>query len=57
VNLVNLYDGRYPEEFVDQYLGHYRMTAEEFDATLDRWVNRDLFEKVDGRWKPLFKVS
>ena len=56
VNLVNLYDGRYPEEFIDQYLGHYRMSPSEFDAVLDRWANRGLFEKIDGRWRPLFKV-
>ena len=56
VNLVNLYDGQYPEAFIDQYLDYYRMTTGEFDAVLDRWANRDLFEKVDGRWRLLFKV-
>jgi N-acetyl sugar amidotransferase len=56
VNLVNLYDGHYPEEFIDLYLDYYQMTSEEFDAVLDRWANRDLFEKVEGRWRPLFKV-
>ncbi len=57
VNLVNLYDGQYPDEFIDQYLDYYRMTAEEFDAVLDRWANRSLFEKVDGRWRPMFRVE
>jgi len=56
VNLVNLYDGHYPEEFISQYLNHYRMSIQEFDAALDSWANRDLFEKIDGRWRPLFKV-
>jgi len=28
----------------------------EFDAALDRWANRDLFDKEDGYWKPLFTV-
>jgi hypothetical protein len=32
------------------------MTAEEFDAALDRWANTELLEKVDGRWQPLFTV-
>ena len=56
VNLVNLYDGHYPEEFIDQYLDYYRMSAAEFDAVLDKWANRDLFDKVDGRWRPRFRV-
>jgi N-acetyl sugar amidotransferase len=56
VNLVRLYDGQYPDQFLDQYLAYYEMTMEEFDAVLDRWVNRQLFEKRDGRWKPLFTV-
>jgi N-acetyl sugar amidotransferase len=57
VNLVRLYDGHYPEEFMAQYLGYYRMTQSEFDAVLDRYANRDLFEKIDGRWKPKFTVA
>lgn len=56
VNLVRLYDGWFPEEFMDTYLSYYEMTREEFDAVLDKWANRDLFEKVDGRWAPKFTV-
>lgn len=56
VNLVRMYDGHYPEEFINAYLDYYEMTAEEFDSVLDRWANRDLFAKVDGRWQPLFTV-
>ena len=33
------------------------VTQEEFDAVLDRWVNRDLFEKIDGRWQPTFSTE
>ncbi len=57
VNLVNLYDGHFPEESVAQYLDYYRMTRREFDAVLDRWANRRLFRKLHGRWRPLFKVA
>jgi len=57
VNLVRLYDGQYPEEFVPTYLEYYQMTRQEFDAVLDRWVNKDLFEKKEGRWAPLFTVE
>lgn len=57
VNLVRLYDGWFPEEFMDTYLEYYEMTREEFDAVLDRWANTDLFEKVDGRWSPKFTIA
>lgn len=57
VNLVRLYDGQYPEDFVPLYLDYYGMTQDEFDAVLDRWANRALFEKVDGRWTPTFTVA
>lgn len=55
-NLVRLYDGIYPEEFIELYLTYYRMTLNEFDDVLDRYANKDLFKKIDGRWKPEFVV-
>jgi len=57
VNLIRLYDGHYPEEFIELYLTYYRMTLNEFDEVLDSYANKDLFEKIDGRWKPKFVVT
>lgn len=57
VNLVRLYDGHYPEEFMQLYLNYYRMTQAEFDYVLDRYANKELFDKFDGRWKPKFVVA
>jgi N-acetyl sugar amidotransferase len=56
VNLVRLYDGQYPEEFIELYLHYYGMTQNEFDDVLDCYANKELFEKIDGRWKPRFMV-
>jgi len=56
VNLVRLYDGHYPEEFMQSYLNYYRMTQVEFDHVLDRYANKELFDKDDGCWKPKFLV-
>jgi len=56
VNLVRLYDGLYPEPFILEYLDYYQMTAAEFDAVLDRWTNKDLFQKINNRWKPQFTI-
>lgn len=57
VNLVKLYDGHYPEEFLELYLDYYQMTQKEFDAVLDRWANKDLFENRNGRWIPKFTID
>jgi N-acetyl sugar amidotransferase len=57
VNLVRLYDGHYPEEFMQLYLNYYRMTQAEFDHVLDRYANKELFDKFDGRWKPKFVMA
>lgn len=57
INLVKLYDGQYPEEYIDLYLDYYQMTKEEFDAVLDRWANKELFEKKNGRWVPKFTID
>ena len=57
VNLVRIYDGHYPEEFIQQYLAYYRMTQAEFDQVIDRYANQELFERIDGRWRPKFVVA
>lgn len=57
VNLVRLYDGQYPAEFISTYLDYYQMSQEEFNAVIDKFANAQLFEKVNGMWKPRFKVS
>jgi hypothetical protein len=56
VNLVRIYDGHYPEEFIDLYLDYYQMTLEEFNQVIDRYSNKDLFEKKNNRWYPRFTV-
>ena len=56
VNLVRLYDGQYPEEFIDDYLEYYQISMSEFDDVLDIYANKDLFEKIDGRWQPMFEI-
>ena len=57
VNLVNLYDGEYPEKFIDLYLNYYEMNIEEFNEVLDKWANKDLFFKENDRWQPNFLVN
>jgi hypothetical protein len=56
LNLVRLYDGHYPEEFIHLYLDYYQMSKVEFDAVLDRYANKELFDKTNGRWAPKFQI-
>ena len=54
LNLVKMYDNSYPTDLIDTYLDYYKMTKEEFDAVLDKYANKELFEKVDGIWQPKY---
>ena len=57
LNLVKIYDNMYPSEHIDKYLDYYKMSKEEFDVVIDKWVNKDLFFKEDGIWNPKFEVG
>lgn len=48
--LVAQYDECYPEQYIDTYLDYYQITREELDAIFDKWANKDLLHKVNGRW-------
>ena len=51
INLVKLYDGLFPEQFLDLYLDYYRMSEEDFLDVLDSWANKEILEKIDGKWQ------
>ncbi len=57
INLVQMYDNAYPHELIDTFLDYYGMTKNEFDSVLDNYVNKDLFEKIEGIWQPKFEVG
>jgi N-acetyl sugar amidotransferase len=57
VNLVRLYDGQYPNQYLEQYLDYFEMSEAEFEEVLDKWANKDLFEKKNKIWQPKFTVE
>lgn len=57
LNLVRMYDNFYPEPFIEMYLKYFEMSKYEFDEVLDKWTNKNLFEKIDGIWSPKFEVG
>ena len=56
VQLVSMYDHQSPEKFYDDYCDYYKMSKNDFIETLDKWVNKDLFEKRN-KWTPKFKIK
>ena len=56
INLANLYDNYFPEEHIEQILDYYEMSLEEFKQNLDKWANKDLFEKKNDKWVPKYKI-
>lgn len=57
VNLVRLYDGQFPSEYLESYLEYFDMTEDAFMAVLDKWANEDILEKKNGFWTPKFEVT
>ncbi len=54
---VNEFDGLCGEKYIEKACKYLSITKEEFWEVVDRYVNTDLFEKVDGKWKPKFTVG
>jgi N-acetyl sugar amidotransferase len=54
---VNEYDGLCGEKYIQKACDYLSITKEEFWEVVDKYVNRDLFEKVDGKWTRKFTVG
>jgi len=57
MELVRVYDARFPEEYLPRYLEYFEMSEGEFQDVLDKWANRDLLKKVNGRWVQNFEIG
>ena len=55
--LINEYDGKCGKQYIDEFCKYIEITEEEFWNTVDQYVNKELFEKKDGKWIPKFKVG
>ena len=58
INLVNLFDGKYPENSIIKIIDYYEIDRKDFDDNIDKWVNKKLFQKNSNTkiWEPKFKV-
>jgi N-acetyl sugar amidotransferase len=57
INIVKKFDGEFPLKHIEAYLSYYAMTLEEFNTIIDKWANKELFEKSNGYWKPRFTIG
>ena len=56
VQLVKLYDDMYPESLFEEYCDYYKMSMSDFMSNIDKWANKDLFEKKN-KWVPKFEIK
>ncbi len=57
VELAQMYDNHFPEEYLSSYLEYYQMEESDFFEVIDRHANKSLFKK-DGRlWEPIFTIK
>jgi len=57
INLVKMYDGEYPEKYIEEYMEYFKMTRQEFDDVIDKWANKEVLKKVEGRWVKNFDIK
>ena len=55
-NLIELYDGHFPMDYLELYLDYYQMTKDYFYEILKKWTNKELFEIKDNVWIKKFKI-
>lgn len=56
--LVEEYDGKCGEQYIEKFCDYISITKEEFWNVVDSYVNKDLFYKNDkGEWTPKFEVG
>ncbi len=57
INIVNSFDGEFPEKHIEEYLDYYNMSESEFFSVLEKWTNKDLFLVNNGRVTKNFYVE
>jgi len=52
IEIVKQYDHWAPEPYYENYCKYYNITLEELQSIFDKFANKDLLHKVDGKWIP-----
>jgi len=56
VDLVRQYDGACSIDYINSFCDYIEISLDEFWIVLDKYVNKKLFQKINGRWEPKFEV-
>ncbi len=48
--IVKMYDGKYHQKYLDALCKYLNITEDEFWNIVEPFINKDLFEKKDGKW-------
>ena len=57
LNLARIYDGKLAEGALQKFANYYGVSLARLAEIIDRWVNTELFDKVDGAWVPKFVLA
>ena len=56
IKLINKYDGKCSEKYILAFCKYSELSLKEFWLYVDKIVNKELFEKKNGKWIKKFKV-
>jgi N-acetyl sugar amidotransferase len=51
VEIVNAKQYQFPWEYLDDFLAFHDITEKEFWQNVDKWRNREIWHRVNGRWR------
>jgi N-acetyl sugar amidotransferase len=57
IELTQMYDNHFPEEYLPSYLEYYQMKESDFFEIIDINANKSLFKKEGQFWEPIFKIK
>lgn len=57
LNLVKLYDGKYPLEFEKVYLEYYNLSKKKFHQIIDKHANKKILKKNGNQWELIKDVN
>jgi N-acetyl sugar amidotransferase len=56
IKLLEKYDGKVSEFYVNKFCKYLEISKKTYNETVDKFVNKDLFEKNKGKWVKKFKI-
>jgi N-acetyl sugar amidotransferase len=56
ISLIKLYDGKFPEEFLDLYLDYFKIKKNMFFDVLYKHSNKSLFERKKNNFIPKYNI-